>query len=133
MPPGCVFDRDKALDEIEERVLLEDLFPQVGRLVPVRVVGVAGSAITAPIERKEPGTTEGKPRGHVDFVGIDGEVDERPGRVGEKRVLGVAVGAVLLDGVPVGLPGSWVLELGSCDRNAVDEQHEIDGLSLPSS
>ena len=127
----CVFDRDKALDEIEERVLLEDLFPQVGGLVPVRVVGVACSAVTAPIEGEEPGAVEGQLRRHMHFVGIDGEVHECPGRVGEERVFGVAIGAVLLNSVPVGLPGGRVLEFGGYDRYPLTNSTRSTVLACP--
>ena len=69
----------------------------------------------------------------MDFVGIDGEMHERPGRVGEKWVFGIAVGPVLLDGVPVAsvqLVG--ILEF-SCDHwDTVDEERKVDGLGVPS-
>jgi hypothetical protein len=54
---------------------------------------------------------------------VDGEVHDG---VSQRAVLGVAVGAVLDDGLLNALTRERVLQLGGGDRDPVDEQRKIE-------
>lgn len=69
-------------------------------------------------------------RGHIDQLGVDGEVRETPA-IGEQRLAGVAVGLVLPDRVLDGPAGERVLELNREDRETVQEQHHVEALLIP--
>ena len=67
-----------------------------------------------------------QPGRHRDRVGVDREVHERP--PAERDVLRVPVRAVLLDRVLDVLAGQVVLQLRRRDRDAVDEQAQVERL-----
>ena len=75
---------------------------------------------------QEPGLEALEPGRHLDEVRVHGEVDERPPPEGHVR--GVAILPVLLLGVLDGLVGQRVLQLRRRDRDAVDEQAQVEGL-----
>ena len=108
-----------------QAVALPDLLPEVSGAVAAGVVGVAGAGPSAPVEGQEDGVLPGQPGGHEHLVGIDGEMDQGAPLEGEQRVPGVAVGAVLGDGMLDGLAGELVLELDGGDRQSVDEQDQV--------
>lgn len=66
-----------------------------------------------------------EPGGDVDQVGVDREVGQAA-TVGEERLPRVAVALVLADGVADVLPGERVLELGGKERQAVEEEHQVE-------
>jgi hypothetical protein len=124
-PQRWLLDVDEALQQVEPVVPYPHLVPQVGGAVAVGVGRVAGAAVVAAVERQETGGRAGQPGGHGHLLGVDGEVHDGP--AGEGEVGRVAVGAVLRLGVLDGLAGERVLHLGGGDRQAVDEQGEVDG------
>ena len=63
---------------------------------------------------------------HPHLAVIDGEVDHAAPEL-EQALAGIAVALVLLDGVGDRLLGQAVLELERRDRQAVDEQPEVEG------
>ena len=77
------------------------------------------------VERKERGRRAGQARRHLRSVGIGREVGERAPAEGEERVRGVAVVAVLADGVFSGLARERVLQLGCDDGDAVNAEDDV--------
>ena len=124
--PLARHDVDEAAQEVEPGVPRPDLLPQVAGPVAGRVGGVALAAGVAAVEREEPGLEALEPGRHLDEVRVDGEVDERPPPEGHVRR--VAVLPVLLLGVLDRLVGQRVLQLRRRDRDAVDEQAQVEGL-----
>jgi len=94
--------------------------------VAARIRRIPLPEVVAKVERKEAGGLAVQLGGHRDRVGVNGEVDE--GTSSQRDVLVVAVGAVLLDRVLDVLAGEVILELGRRDRDAVEEEAEVDGL-----
>ena len=92
----------------------------------VGVRRVALAEVVAEVERQEPRRLALQLRRHRDRIGVDGEVDERAPP--ERDVLRIAVVAVLLDRVLDVLAGEMVLQLGRRDRDAVEEQAEVERL-----
>ncbi len=92
----------------------------------VGVRRVALPEVVPKVERQEPRRLPLQLGRHRDRIGVDGEVDQRA--PAERDVLRIAVGAVLLDRVLDVLAGEVVLQLRGCDRDAVEEQAEVDRL-----
>ena len=126
------FEVNEAAEDVQPRVALQHPFPEVRRAVAEFVRRVAGCAVVAEVERQEAGRAAGQLGRHVDLIGADREVNQRPALEGEqrlgllgRRVLRRPVLAVLGDGVLHRL-GEVGLQLGGGDRDAVDEEHEVD-------
>ena len=68
--------------------------------------------------------------GHVDLVRVHSEMDEGPFLELKNQVRRIAVVLVLADRVPPGLAGHRILELGRGDRDAVECQGDVQGISL---
>ena len=120
-------DREVAQDA-EEHVTLQHVLPQVGGLGLAGDGWVPGPAVETSVEGQEEGIRAFQRSGHVDLSVGDGEVDQSPTRLQEAPAgAGHAVFAVLLAGVRHGL--SVVrLQLHRHDGDAVDSEHEVDGL-----
>ena len=101
------------------------LLPEVVGLEAVRVGRVAGAVVPALVERQEPGRLALQVRAEPHLVIVDGEVDHAAAEL-EQHLPRVAVALVLLDGVLDRLLGQAVLQLEGGDRQAVDEQREVE-------
>ncbi len=125
---------DEVAEDVEEAVALQHAFPEVGGAVAVRIGRVARAPIVAEVEGEEGRRQPRQPGGHVDLIGAGGEVDQRPALEGEKRLGGLgdwvprrAVVLVLPDGV-VDRLCEVGLQFGGGDREAVDEEDEVDAV-----
>src|SRR5665647_2588463 len=67
---------EEARQDVHEAVARPHLLPEVGGLVAAGVHGVAGGGAVTAVERQEARPLEVQPGGHVDLVGVDGEVHE---------------------------------------------------------
>jgi hypothetical protein len=123
------------LDQVQPGVWLPDLLPQVrgrvragggGRWIP-RASGLTG-AFRPGVERQEPRRLAAQFGRDEHQVGIDGEVGDHAAR--EDQFGGVPVGAVLLLGVLHALAGEGVLQLGGGERDAVEEEGEVEAVAL---
>ena len=104
----------------------EDELPEVVGLEPIRVGRVSGAVVEAQVEGQEPGRLALEGRTEADLVVVDGEVRDTAPQL-EELLPRIAVAAVLLDGVVDCLLGQAVLDLEGEDRQAVDEEAEIEG------
>ena len=120
------------LDDL--RVILEDvgqtrggehLLPEVGGLQAVRVGRVAGAVVVTLVERQEPRTPAAQLGAHPHLALVDREVHHAAAEL-EQPFARVAVAPVLLDGIVDRLFGEAVLQLESGDRQAVDEQAQVE-------
>ena len=125
---------DKAPEDLQEAVAAQHPLPQVAGAVAQRVRRVACALVVPQVEGQEHGLGAGQPRGHVDLVGADGEVHQRPPLEGQQRLLlpgpGVAwrpVVLVLANGVLHRLREIG-LEFERGERNAVGKQHHVDAV-----
>ncbi len=131
----------EAVEDGQPVVALKDGIPEVvGPVLALGRVRVASAAVAPQVERKEAGlrrlAREGaEVRTHPHLVLGDGEVDHGAPLVHEQRVLPAAVGfyrpalvGVLVDRVTHGL-GELGLDLAGGDRDAVDEQGEVERLA----
>ena len=120
-------------DDVQPGVTLQDLLPQVAGGRALGVDRVPGMAVVAEVEGQEVGVLALELGGHLDFVVADGEVHQGAAAEGQQRlvlVLGVPgqpVLAVLLDGV-IDVLREVGLEFDGRDRQAVDEQDQVDAL-----
>ena len=104
----------------------QDLLPEVVGLEPVGVRRVAGAVVPALVERQEPRALPLRWVQNRTSLVVDREVDDAAAEL-EQLLARVAVALVLLDGVVDGLLGEAVLELEGGDRQAVDEQAQVEG------
>ena len=104
----------------------EHLAPEVVGLEAVGVGRVARAVVVALVEGQEPGAGTGQLGTHAHLAIVHGEVDDAAAEL-EEPLAGVAVAPVLLHGVIDGLLGEAVLQLEGGDRQAVDEQAEVEG------
>ena len=121
---------DELAHEVEHAVARPGLLPEIGGRVALargRHGRIAGAAELALVEGQEARLRTGELGGDVDQVGVHGEVREAAA-VGEERLARVAVGLVLADRVLDVLAVERVLELGGEDRDAVQEQHQVEAL-----
>ena len=118
------------LDDVSEAFLREDLFPEIGGFMSVRVGWISFTAIVSLVEGEEEGFCSGELGGHVNFLGIDCEVDETTAKLKE-WLFRVTVGFVLLDAVDLGgLSSPSVLEFERGDGKTIDEDDHVDLFSL---
>ena len=117
------------VEDLQPGVAGEDGLPQVGGSGAEWVGRVAGVVAVAAVEGQEHGVLAGEPGGHVHFGVGNREVHEGAGGKAQQRLaLGQAILLVLLDRMIDGL-SEVGLELGRGDGDAVDEEHQIDGLA----
>ena len=115
---------DELAYEIQHTVPLPSLLPKVGSGVAAlgrRNGRVAGAAELALIEGKEISLRSCNLRGHIDQIGINGEVGQASAIVKE-RLPRVPVCLVLANGILDRLPRERVLELCCENRNAVEKE-----------
>ena len=103
----------------------QDPLPEVVGLEPVRVRRVAGAVVPALVERQEPRRLALQLRAEAHLVRRRPRSGRRSGRT-RRELARVAVALVLLDRVVDGLLGQAVLQLEGRDRQAVDEQAEVE-------
>ena len=124
-----------ASEYLQPALPLPDVLPQVrGAVAPGGVGRVALATVMAPIERQKGGRRSLQPSGHAYLVVADGEVHQRPVGEAQQRFrlsltlgLRVAIKAVLIDGILHRL-GEVGLDFDGGDRDAIQEQHQIDAV-----
>jgi hypothetical protein len=117
-------------EDIEETLALENLLPKVARTVARFVLGIARSAddfsgMASLVERQEKRLLSRQPGGHVNFIGVSGEMYERALLKIEKRRSRVAIILVLSHGVSPGLPSTGILQFDGRHRQPVDRQRHV--------
>ena len=114
------------LEDVGQALPAQHLPPQVVGLDAAGVGRVAGAVVPAAVEGQEPGGLAGEAGAELDLALVHGEVGDAAARL-EQLLARVAVALVLLDGVVDRLLGEAVLQLEGEDRQAVDEQADVEG------
>ena len=113
------------LDDVRQTRGGEHLLPEVVGLQAVRVGRVAGAVVVALVERQEPRASAAQLGAHSYLALVDREVHRTAAEL-EQPFARIAVAPVLLDGILDRLFGEAVLQLESGDRQAVDEQAQVE-------
>ena len=121
----CLDDLRVVLEDVGEAVAGEDALPEVVGLEPVGVGRVARAVVPAEVERQEPRSLALQVGAEAHLVVVHGEVHDAAAEL-EELLARVAVALVLLDGVLDRLLGEAVLQLEGGDRQAVDEQAQVE-------
>ena len=117
-------DLGVVLDDVGQPAAGEGFLPQVVGLEPVGVRRVAAAAVPPPVEGQEPRFLALEVGAEPNLVVVHGEVGQAAPQL-EELLAGVAVALVLLDRVFHRLLGEAVLQLEGGDRQAVDEQTQV--------
>ena len=124
---GCLLVY-KTLKNLQPVIALKNLFPQVGGCGAIRVDRVTCTAVPTPVEGQEHRFGSGELRRHLNFVIGDGKVYERSTtKLQERLTLRQAIFAILPYGV-INRLSVIGLQLGRRYRQAVNEEHQIDGI-----
>ncbi len=115
-------EMDEPRQDVQKTVPLQNFFPQVGGLIAVGILRVARATSAALVKGQEVGTAARQAGGHIDLVGIDGEMDQRALLELEDQVGWIAVVLVLRDRIAPGLGRHGVLEFHRGDRDSVQAQ-----------
>ena len=121
---------DELPHEVEHTVARPGLLPQIGGGITrprQRHRRIARTAEPPAIERQEARVRPVEMRRDIDEVRVDREMREAAA-IGKDRLTRVALRLVLADRVLDLLAGQWIFEFGGEDRDAVQEQHEVEAL-----
>src|SRR5215468_9287954 len=123
---------DELTHEVEHAVARPSLLPEIARgesLSCRRHGRIAGSSEFALIEGQEPCFWPVKVRGYVNQVRIHREV-RQTAPVGKQWFPRIAIVHVLADRVLNVLGVKWIFKFRGENRNAVQEQHEVEALLI---
>src|SRR5690606_10153876 len=128
-PAGLVVlrldDLRVVLEDVGEALAREDPLPEVVGLQTVRVGRIAGAVVPALGEGQEPRALAPEVRAEANLVLVHGEVHDAAAEL-EELLARVAVSLVLLDRVLHRLLGQAVLQLEGGDRQAIDEEPQVE-------
>ncbi len=112
------------VDQLQQRVRLPDVLPQIMGLVPVRVDGI----LAVLVEGEEAGFLALQVGGHGGALVADGKMHETALERQQRLALGEPVLLVLLLGVLQHLTRERILQLDRDDGQTVEEERHIDGV-----
>ena len=115
------------LDDVSQSQGRQDVLPQIIRLQPIRVGGIAGAIIPTFVKRQKPGGLALEMGAELNLRVINGEMNHAAAEF-EQLLTGVAVALILLDRILHRLFRQAVLEFERCDWKPVDEQRQIQGV-----
>ena len=113
------------LQDVGQALPAQHLPPQVAGLDAAGVGRVAGAVVPAAVEGQEPGGLAAEVGAELDLALVHREVGDAAAQL-EQLLARVAVALILLDGVVDRLLGEAVLQLEGEDRQAVDEQPDVE-------
>ena len=113
------------LQDVGQALAGQHLAPQVVGLDAARVGRIASPVVPAPVERQEPGRLPLEMRAETHVALVHREVGHAAAEL-EQLLAGVAVLPVLPDRVVHRLLGQAVLQLEREDRQAVDEEPDVE-------
>ena len=116
--------RGVVLDDAREHVLGQNLLPQVVRHQAVRVGRIARSVLVTLVEGQKPALLALQAGAEFDLRVVHGEMNHAAGEL-EQQLLGTAVMLVLIDRIVHILLGQLVFQLEGDDRQAVDEEAQV--------
>ena len=124
---------NEAVKDIQKRVALEDLFPNVVCIIPVFVVGIARATghtgpVGAHVEGHEVSSIIFELSCHPRLIEVNCEVDQEAVVQPEGKLLRAAVLLKLLHGAPNVLTLELVLQLNRHNGDTVHRKHHINGV-----
>ena len=119
-------DLSVVLQDVGQALAGQHFSPQVIRLDPALIGRVSGAVVPSPVEGQEPRGLAGQVGAEAHLALIDREVGYAAPEF-KQRLARVAVALVLLDRIVRRLLGEAVLQLEGENRQAVDEQPDVQG------
>ena len=113
------------LQDVRQALAGQHLAPQVVGLDPTRVGRIARAVVPASVEGQEPRRLAPEMGAETHLGLVDGEVGDAAAKL-EQLLARIAVLPVLLDRVVHRLLGEVVLQLEGDDRQAVDEERDVE-------
>src|SRR3990172_12783007 len=122
---------DEPCQYIQKAVTLKCFFPEISGLIATRIIRVPCAACVAFVKRQEAGTLAVQTGGHVNFIRINGKMDQRAFLELENQIPGVTIMLILIDSASPRLACHRVLEFDRDKRYAVYAQDHIKRIAMP--
>ena len=118
------------MENFEQALFAEDGFPQIIRIIAIRIIWIAFSAniartVTSLVKWEKIGLSPLQACGHIYICKIYRKMDEHAIFKTKNCIISGAVKLILCDGIRRVLPGELALQLHGDDRDSVEKQHHI--------
>ena len=127
-------DKHELAKDFQQAVLLQDIVPHIMNAVFIFQQRITGTDLntftTAHIEGQEEGTATAKPSAHINLFQIHSEIYQRTGLPQKETVFWIALHAILIDGILIGLSRSITFQFKGDDCKAVEEDYQVNAFII---
>ena len=131
---GFFLQENDFINQIQNRIFFENIFPHIRNIDAVFVVGVTltrvDSNAAAFIERQKEGRFSSQIGAHIDFVQVHGEVSQASRLKFQQTGLVIPLELILTDCIFVVLSAGIAFQLKGENGNAVEKNHKVNALPL---
>ena len=131
---GLLLQENDFINQIQHRIFFEDIFPHIGNIDAVFVVGVALARVnantTALIERQEKGRFSFQIGAHIDFVQVHSKMSQAARLKFQQTGFVIPLELILTDRILIVLPAGVAFQLKGENGNAVEEDYKVNALTL---
>ena len=122
------------INQIQYRIFFEDIFPYIGNIDAVFVVGVALTGVNtnaaAFIERQKERRFSSQIGAHIDFVQVHSKMGQASCLEFQQTGLVISLKLILTDRILIVLPAGVAFQLKGENGNAVEKNHKVNALTL---
>ena len=127
-------DKHKLAKDFQQAVLLQDIVPHIMNAVFIFQQRITGADLntftTAHIEGQEEGTAAAEPGAHISLLQIHSEVYQRTGLPQKETVFRIALHAILIDCILIGLSCGIAFQLKGDDCKAIEEDYQVNAFII---
>ena len=123
-----LFDINETFDEEQDFILRPDVLPHIRDIHAELIVGIAFTKVLADIERIKEGIRTFQLRGEIHFVQVHCKGGKNANPALEKAGGRITLVLILLDSILIALTRGVTLQFHGEDRQAVQENHEVNAL-----
>ena len=131
---GFFLQENDFINQIQNGVFFENVFPHIRNIDAVFVVGVPLAGVNANtaalIERQKEGRFSFQIGAHIDFVQVHGEVSQAARLEFQQSGLIISLKFILTDRILIVLPAGVAFQLKGENGNAVEKNHKVNALTL---
>lgn len=127
-------DKHKLAKDFQQAVLLQDIVPHIMNAVFIFQQRITGTDLntftTAHIEGQEEGTATAEFSTHINLFQVHSEVYQGTGLPQEEAIFRIALHAILIDGILIGLSCSITFQFKGDDCKAVEEDYQVNAFII---